>query len=415
MEFYKEIEFKNTEIGEIPKNWRISDLGSECKIIMGQSPPSRSYNDKGEGLPFFQGNMDFEEKHPKIRLFCSEPKKIAQTDDILISVRAPVGELNIADRKCCIGRGLAALGARGENYRDYLYYSIKHFIEKLIGQGSTFKAIGKTELFKFKLPFPRIEEQREIASILSKVDDLIQKTDEIIQKTQLLKKGLMQELLTKGIGHKEFKYSEELACEIPKGWDTVKIGDSKYSTLLTGGTPSTKKKNYWNGTVPWMASGDIHKKYIKEVPGKISQEGLKNSAAKYIPINSVLVALNGQGKTKGTVAINLIELTCNQSIAAYVLNKDEFNPFFVFHYLTSQYIELRSLASNNDRAGLNLRLLRSVIVPKPFLSEQYQIASILSNIDDQIEKERRTKEQLERMKKGLMQILLTGKVRIKVN
>jgi len=185
------------ELGcKIPMEWAISDLGARCRVIMGQSPPSRTYNEDGDGIPFFQGNVDFGERNPMVRIYCSEPKKIAKKDDILFSVRAPVGELNIANRECCIGRGLAAIRVEGENDRDYVLYSIKQFLKNLVPQGSTFQAVGKTEMETFCLSFPRSEEQRQIASILSNVDDQIEKERQTKEQLERLKKGLMQILLT---------------------------------------------------------------------------------------------------------------------------------------------------------------------------------------------------------------------------
>jgi len=191
-------EFKySEELGcEIPKEWGVSALEKECGIIMGQSPPSDTYNEDGEGLPFFQGNVDFGEKFPSARLFCSKPRKIAEADDILISVRAPVGELNIANQKCCIGRGLASIRVQKENSRDFVFYAISYFVHNLVGQGSTFKAIGKRELHEFTIPIPSPSEQKQIAHILLNVDKKIAIEKKAKDKYENLKKGLMQILLT---------------------------------------------------------------------------------------------------------------------------------------------------------------------------------------------------------------------------
>ena len=122
---------------------RLDDI---CAINMGQSPDSASYNENGEGMPFFQGNADFGKIHPKVRVWCSAPTKIAHAGDVLISVRAPIGALNIADRECCIGRGLAALTVNEDLcVKDYLWYAIANKVDELNskGTGSTFKAISK--------------------------------------------------------------------------------------------------------------------------------------------------------------------------------------------------------------------------------------------------------------------------------
>ncbi|MEM3873009.1 MAG: restriction endonuclease subunit S, partial [Nitrososphaeria archaeon] len=224
--FYKETNFKDTLIGKIPKEWEIVRLKEIAEVIMGQSPPSSTYNKEGVGLPFLQGKMEFGEIFPKPLVWCSEPIKVAEMNDILISVRAPVGDVNLAPYRLCIGRGLAAIRFNSEraNYRFYFYYlqKIKKFLENL-GKGSTFKAITKEDLEDLKIVHAHLSEQHNIAEVLSVVDSAIELVDKIIWKTERLKKALMQTLLTRGIGHKEFKETE--IGKIPKAWQIVKLGE----------------------------------------------------------------------------------------------------------------------------------------------------------------------------------------------
>lgn len=125
---------------------REMELTALCTLNMGQSPESSTYNEQGNGIPFFQGNADFGELHPTVRVWCSAPTKIANAGDILISVRAPIGAMNIAAERCCIGRGLAALTPNLDICtQQYLYYALQSRIDELIAQGtgSTFKAVSK--------------------------------------------------------------------------------------------------------------------------------------------------------------------------------------------------------------------------------------------------------------------------------
>src|SRR5690348_4170869 len=128
-------------MNQLPKDWKCVNLGEECTIIMGQSPPSTTYNNDGIGLPFFQGKAEFTELHPTVKKWCNAPNKIAEPNDILLSVRAPVGTTNIANKKCCIGRGLAAI--RYENYK-YIFYFLRSRQQELDskGTGTTFRAIS---------------------------------------------------------------------------------------------------------------------------------------------------------------------------------------------------------------------------------------------------------------------------------
>jgi type I restriction enzyme S subunit len=159
-----------------PNSWRIVRLADICEIIMGQSPPSSTYNDKKIGLPFFQGKLDFGEIYPIPRVWCSNPKKIADVGDILLSVRAPVGPTNICNEKCCIGRGLAAVRYFYRNENKFIFYffrSIENQIPK-IGTGSTFSAISKSKIENLSIPFPPLPEQHRI---VAKIEELFTKLD----------------------------------------------------------------------------------------------------------------------------------------------------------------------------------------------------------------------------------------------
>ena len=176
-------------------------LADVAELVMGQSPPSTSYNDVGDGLPFYQGKTDFGATYPSPRIYCREPKKLAKSGDILMSVRAPVGATNLCNSKSCIGRGIAAIRANGID-RDFLYFYLKEietYIDSL-GSGAIFKAINKSQLADLPIneagiPLP---EQKKIAHILSTVQRAIEAQERIIQTTIELKKALMHKLFTEG-------------------------------------------------------------------------------------------------------------------------------------------------------------------------------------------------------------------------
>ena len=147
-------------------------LKDVCKINMGQSPDSSSYNDNEDGIPFFQGNADFGERYPVTRVWCNAPTKIAQPEDILISVRAPIGALNFAKEECCIGRGLAALTPdRSKVSLEFIYWLLKGKNAELNskGTGSTFKAISRKVLEEIMVPAIDFDKQHEYAEILEKI------------------------------------------------------------------------------------------------------------------------------------------------------------------------------------------------------------------------------------------------------
>jgi len=163
--------FKDSPIGRIPKEWEVVRLGDKSyfEIIMGQSPPSSSYNKKGKGAPFLQGKAEFGSIFPSCVQYTTKPLKVTTTGSILVSVRAPVGDVNIADRDYCIGRGLASVKPNLEKVNNYfLFYLLSHMKPKMegISGGSTFKAISKQYLQDFPLPLPPLPEQQRIVQIL---------------------------------------------------------------------------------------------------------------------------------------------------------------------------------------------------------------------------------------------------------
>lgn len=197
---------------------------------------------------------------------------------------------------------------------------------------------------------------------------------------------------------------------IPNNWQVKTIGE--ITDCTAGGTPSTKISSYWDGSIPWMSSGELNLKYVHDVFGRITEEGLASSSTKLIPENCVLVGLAGQGKTRGTVAINLIPLCTNQSIAA-IFPSESFIPTYLYFNLDSRYQELRNLSlGGGGRGALNLKVIKSIQVPLPSLGEQRSIAQILTDVDMLLVALNKTIEKKRDMKQAVMQNLLTGKMRL---
>jgi type I restriction enzyme S subunit len=192
-------------------------------------------------------------------------------------------------------------------------------------------------------------------------------------------------------------------------WKTVCIGD--ICNLSTGGTPSRTNPEYFdNGTINWLVSGDINKREIFECDGKITELGYKNSNAKYLPVNSVLIALNGQGKTRGSVAILRIKATCNQSLVAISpKNNEDLDTKYLFYCLDSKYEEIRKLTgdSGNDRRGLNMPLIRKIKINVPDIATQTKIVEKLDAIFAEIDKATAAAEANAKNAEALFQSYLT--------
>jgi type I restriction enzyme S subunit len=169
-------------------------------------------------------------------------------------------------------------------------------------------------------------------------------------------------------------HENEIPYEIPKGWKWVRLGN--IFSLKTGATPSTKNPNYWSGNISWLKSGDVNQGEIFDCEGRITEKGLENSNCKILPIDSVLIALNGQGKTRGTVAMLKIEAACNQSLVAMISeNKNDFIPEYLLFYLKANYMNMRNITGHKQRRGLNMKIVGNLLVALPPSEEQRRIVA----------------------------------------
>ncbi|HBI7022514.1 TPA: restriction endonuclease subunit S [Clostridium perfringens] len=395
--------YKITELGEIPNEWKIKKLSDVSEIIMGQSPNSNSYNNDGIGIAFFQGKTEFGRINPIVKKWCSNPTKISKPLDILISVRAPVGAVNINNIEACIGRGLGAIRQNEfSNYR-YLYYAIQQFQAFLLksAQGSTFEAINSNDLKSLKIPIPSLCEQEKIAEILSVVDEQIENTEKLIQKNQELKKGLMQQLLTKGIGHTEFKKTE--IGSVPIEWE---IKNLEYLVeIRNGNSPSNFTLNE-TGKYPFFKVDDMNytnkylnkaKVYFDDCKYSLMIKGMivfPKRGASIFTNKIAILNLNGYFDT------NIMGLKC----------KDELINEYLFYYL--KFIGLERFADTTAVPQINNKHINPLKIPIPSIIEQEKIVWGLDQIDGKIEQYKNKKEKLEYLKGGLMQDLLLGKIRV---
>lgn len=400
--------YKKTEVGIIPEDWEVNKLEEIATIIMGQSPSSDSYNKNKDGLPFFQGNSEFGRMFPTVKKWCNKPLKIAKPLDILISVRAPVGAVNINIEESCIGRGLGALRSHQNIDYKYLYYTLIES-EKVLNssaQGSTFTAINSGDLKNLKVKVPKLREQEKIAEILSTVDSQIDDTEKLIEKSEELKKGLMQKLLTKGIGHSEFKKTE--VGEIPASWEVKKLGD--ISVKIGDGLHGTPEYSE-NGKYYFINGNNISNKKIEvfEYTKKVDEsEYLKHK--RDLNKNSILISLNG---TIGNLGFYNDEGIILGKSAGYINLSEYVNKKFIYYILASERIQknfIKELTGTTIK-NLSLNTLRETKIAIPSKEEQDKISKVLITIDSEMEEYENKKQKLEELKKGLMQQLLTGEMR----
>lgn len=226
-------------------------LSEIADVIMGQSPKSEYYNKEGNGLPFFQGCSEFDEIYPTVKKYCSQPNRIAQKGDILMSVRAPIGTLNIADRQCCIGRGLCAIRSKSAN--RFVYYLLKANLDLIqtYGCGTTFRAINKAETNNLPFKVPPLPTQCKIASILSAYDDLIENNLRRIKILEEMAQALYREWFVKFRfpGHEKARMVDSSLGKIPAGWEVIDLVDS--CNIVMGQSPKSEFYNTSGDGLPF--------------------------------------------------------------------------------------------------------------------------------------------------------------------
>lgn len=291
---------------------------------------------------------------------------------------------------------------------------------KAISQGNANININAENIKKLKILVPPIREQQKIAEILSTVDKKIDLIDQKIAETEKLKTGLMQKLFSEGVGvqdengewhaHTEFHSIKNVT--LPVGWKLDNLG-TLLEKIVGGGTPSKAKPEYWGGSIPWASVKDFKKPWLSSdcIMDTITNEGLKNSSANLIEPDVVVIptrmALGKVAMTKGSIAIN-------QDLKA-LYPKNIIDNLFLFYWLQHQASKIESLGSGSTVAGIRLEILKSIDCLYPeSISEQKQISRILKCTDSKIDLLIEQKVATQKLKKGLMQKLLTGEWRVPV-
>lgn len=253
----------------------------------------------------------------------------------------------------------------------FLFHLLLHF-QKQIHSLCTFTgipALNASELKTLLIPVPKLELQKEIVKRL----DILTELEATLEAELILRKKQYHY-------YRDFLLSESELAKVGFEWKSLGEVATK---IYSGGTPKTDILDYWeNGNIPWMSSGEVNLGTVYQTEKFITELGLQNSSAKIVPRNSVVIALAGQGKTRGKVARIRLDLTTNQSLASIVCDENIINPDYVFHFLNTQYENLRQISSGNGaRGGLNLQMISSYKIPIPPLETQSKIVAILDKFD----------------------------------
>ena len=408
------------------KDFERCHLGDVAHIEMGQSPDSRFvFEDPYIGYPFLQGNAEFGVVSPSPKFGCVRPAKLVKKSDVLVSVRAPVGAVNIADRDYCIGRGLAGIRLSGiePNLAAQL---VQHQSADLrrVAQGTTFEAISKSDLQTLQLRLPPVAELPVIAQLLDTLDTAIHQTEAIVEKLKQVKQGLLHDLLTRGVdANGELRPSYEQAPElyqdsplgwVPKAWDVVTL--ESVSHTVTSGSRDWARFYADSGAL-FVRIGNLTREHINfRYESTIYVRSPRNADGQRTRLESgdILISITADLGIIGVVPDGMGEAYINQHIALVRPNLSIINPRFVGHYLASPVAQtyISKLNDSGAKAGLNLPTIRSLITAKPIGDEQDVIATRLDEIDKRIQNATTESAKLRELKSGLMDDLLTGRVRV---
>ena len=371
-------------------------LGEVCEIVTGSTPKSTNpdyWNGEYKWItPAEISDDDFiivdtQRKISKLGIEKTGLKSFP-IGTVLLSSRAPIGKVAIAGCEMYCNQGFKNFICSNEINNEYLYYflkSRKNFLNN-IGRGATFKEISKSIISNIEIILPSYDVQCTQTQNLKKIDNLIYLRKKVIKEYQLLVKSRFNEM-----------FGDFYTTLFPK----YKIGE-KFE-LSSGSTPSRDNKLYWDsGAINWVKTTEVINKEITETEEKITKFALENTSLKLFPVNTILIAMYGQGQTRGRSAILKVESTSNQACGAIFPNKID-NPVFIWHQLMLRYSELRELGRGGNQPNLNGQLIKNFELIFPPLSLQNEFADFVAQVDKSQLAIQKSLEELETLKKSLMQ------------
>jgi type I restriction enzyme S subunit len=382
---------------EVPPSWVTTNLAAVADIIMGQSPPSTTYNRVGNGLPFFQGKAEFVDLYPTPEKYCSAPQKVAEPGDILISVRAPVGPTNLCQELSCIGRGLAAIRASGEISSRFLFYYLRSIEEvvSLQGTGSTFTAINRSFLSDLQFYLPPFNEQRRIIAKLETLLDKVDSCQRRLSKIPILLKRFRQAVLEAACSGRltadwREKNSKTRALdlpvdamryqlvepesdlpELPETWRWVALGN--YGRCMRGRF-SIRPRNdpsCFGGEHPFIQIGDLPPEggWVCSHTQTLNNKGL--AVSKKFPKGTALVAI--VGATIGNTGLLAYDMCFTDSIVGIETGTHGGNRY-VELFLRNQKYKIRQASySSGGQPNIKLEFLNPYPLALPPLAEQREI------------------------------------------
>ena len=417
-------EWKETEIGKIPAHWDFAPMKDYVEINMGQSPKSEFYNTTGEGLPFLQGNRTFGMKYPYYDTYSSNIKKVAQEGDILFSVRAPVGDVNIATEEFCIGRGIASLRMKNGN-QEYLYYLLREYRKYIENResGTVFGSINKKGLEELKLPFPPKEEQEKIANILSSLDNKIELNNEMNKNLEKMAQSIFKRwfvdfefLNEEGQPYKSSggeMVDSELGM-IPKGWEVKTIED----LCEVGSSKRIFMKEYVDSGIPFYRGKEI----IEKSKGNsistelfITKERFEEIKEKFGVPNKNDILLTSVGTLGVAYLVDDEEFYFKDGNLTWFKNfKEEVYRYFIYQWIISsegkKSIDAITIGSTQKALTINALKGMKLVLPSNDILSLFE-GFIKSNINN-IRSNNEEKNNLIDIRDSLLPKLMSGEINL---
>lgn len=375
----------------------MAKLGEVCTIVSGSTPKTSvtSYWDGNiKWITPAELNEDTFYIMDSVRHITEEGKEktglsYLPTGTVILSSRAPIGKTAIAGCEMCCNQGFKNLICSDAIYNEYLYFFLKSKTDYLnsLGRGATFKEISKSIVESIKIPLPEVNQQKEIAEKFKKLEQLISLRKQQLAKLDELVKARFVEMF--GVVHNSVLYPY--------------VPVKSFTSVVSGGTPNRNVSEFWNnGSIRWVKTTELQNNVICNTDEKITQAGLDNSSAKIIPPNTVLIAMYGQGKTRGMTGYTSIECATNQACAC-ILPCEQFNQNYLWRYMILSYDKLRDMAKGGNQPNLNIGIIKNFPVLKPPIELQNDFAAFVERVDQQKQTVQQSLEKLELMKKALLQ------------
>lgn len=404
--------YKVTELGVIPEEWEVRKIQDFCTTSSGGTPSRRSPEYYSEGtIPWIKtGELtgkyiyDSEEKISEKALSNSSAKMFQENTILVAMYGATIGKSSILKIPAATNQACCAINCNPKYaYHEFLYYSLQYRIDDLVdlGAGGAQPNISQQIMADFPIALPYLPEQQKIADILSTVDEHIRETEELIEKTKTLKQGMMQRLLTRGIRHTEFKETE--IGRIPAKWEVLPAGELFENISL---------KNFPEERILTVTQ-EFGAVYRDESGMDIQSNENSWGSFKLVCPGDFVISLRS---FQGGIEYSRIRGIVSPAYTVLKSKTDIFDDFFRHFFKSPKFIKYLSSSVIGIRDGkqISYPVFKNLLLPKPSTSEQKQIALSINAVEDQIGAFQSKLDSLTRLKSGLMQQLLTGRIRVKV-